>query len=229
VSEITDAELQELIFGSRPCGKCDFCIDGQECREGLGTTPTEKRLLERLERVESEKTKFRHAIRNHRDQRGDDRCYLDDAELYSVLGESEAVTVLPPKEVFLANCARFHASRQKPGEKYETEEERHQDLKTKVAELEAKIFDWQLALHAVVPGFHYDVNPSDTLAPKDVAACFKVLLEERDRLHDLILEQEWSGILDGCTWCKSRREHEKSCPMFEAKGVVRFGSVPLSE
>lgn len=159
MSEITDAELQELVFGNRPCGKCDFCIDGQECREGLGTSPTAKRLLERLERVEAEKTK----------------------------------------------------------------------LQTEVEELKAKVSDWQLALHAIVPGFHHDINPPYSLSPKDVAACYKVLTEEQDRLYSLILTQEWSGILGGCSWCKCRDAHSKTCPMFEAKGVVRFGDLPLSD
>ena len=229
MSEITDEQLVQMKRGYSPCGRCDWCLDGLECRSGVHSTELEQQLFERLERVEAENAKLEAAIRNHRDQRGDDRCYLDDAELYSVLGESEAVTVLPPKEVFLANCARFHASRQKPGEKYETEEERYQDLKTKVAELETKIFDWQLALHAVVPGFHHDVNPPDTLSPKDVSACYEVLTEEQERLYALILSQEWSGILGGCSWCKCRDTHAKTCPMFEAKGIVRFGSVPLSE
>ena len=53
------------------------------------------------------------AIRRHRDQRGDDRCWLDDAELYSVLGEGQPDTTLPPQEEFLSNCARFFECRQR--------------------------------------------------------------------------------------------------------------------
>lgn len=56
------------------------------------------------------------AIRNHRDQRGDDRCWIDDQELYQVLGDVKANTALPTKEVFMENCARFHATRQAPGD-----------------------------------------------------------------------------------------------------------------
>lgn len=56
------------------------------------------------------------AIKNHRDQRGDDRCWVDDQELYQVLGDEKANTALPPKEIFMENCARFHASRQAPGD-----------------------------------------------------------------------------------------------------------------
>lgn len=70
----------------------------------------EAKLTEELERL-------RAGIRAHRDARGDDRCYLDDAALYALLGEEvKPETALPPREVFLANCARFHASRQAPGD-----------------------------------------------------------------------------------------------------------------
>lgn len=55
------------------------------------------------------------AIRKHRDQRGDDRCWLDDMELYVVLGEAvnPAILTLPPKDVFLGNCARYFECRQR--------------------------------------------------------------------------------------------------------------------
>lgn len=53
------------------------------------------------------------AIRKHRDQRGDDRCWLDDQELYTVLGDKPADFTLPPREEFLGNCARFWECRQR--------------------------------------------------------------------------------------------------------------------
>ena len=58
------------------------------------------------------------AIRKHRDQRGDDRCWVDDLELYKVLGDSDNVTPdnsLPAKDEFLRNCARFYDHRCKDG------------------------------------------------------------------------------------------------------------------
>lgn len=54
------------------------------------------------------------AIKKHRDQRGDDRCWVDDQELYKMVGDEKANTALPPKEIFMENCAKFHASRQAP-------------------------------------------------------------------------------------------------------------------
>jgi len=53
------------------------------------------------------------AIRRHRDERGHDRCWLDDARLYAVLGDCvEADTKLPPKHEFLERCERFWECRQ---------------------------------------------------------------------------------------------------------------------
>ncbi len=62
--------------------------------------------------------KYEAAIKNHRDQRGDDRCWLDDYELYDVLDEGlefKANNALPDRETFLANCERFHLCRQTAG------------------------------------------------------------------------------------------------------------------
>jgi hypothetical protein len=53
------------------------------------------------------------AIRKHRSQLLDDRCYLDDAELYAVLNDGVvADTRLPPKETFMSNCSHFWECRQ---------------------------------------------------------------------------------------------------------------------
>lgn len=52
-------------------------------------------------------------IAEHRDQNGDDRCFLDDQQLYALMGDGKlADMTLPPAEVFLESCRRYHASRQ---------------------------------------------------------------------------------------------------------------------
>lgn len=65
------------------------------------------------------------AIRKHRDQRGDDRCWLDDMELYAVLGEPihPNILALPPRETFLGNCARYFECRQRHADPAEAEKE----------------------------------------------------------------------------------------------------------
>ncbi|MCI0463066.1 MAG: hypothetical protein L0Z62_39465 [Gemmataceae bacterium] len=65
-----------------------------------------------LERLTAENEHLKAAIRKHRDQHADDRCWLDDQELYAALGEHKpADNSLPPRDQFLANCARFYDCR----------------------------------------------------------------------------------------------------------------------
>lgn len=57
---------------------------------------------------------FRDAITKHRDQKGDDRCWLDDQELYIAAGLEPAETALPCRNDFLASCERYWCQRQTP-------------------------------------------------------------------------------------------------------------------
>lgn len=67
------------------------------------------------------------AIRKHRDYRGDDRCYQDDAELYTALPEGDT---RPPQETAITteNCQKYIACRQ-TGQEYVS-------LKRRIEELE---------------------------------------------------------------------------------------------
>jgi len=57
--------------------------------------------------------RLRNAIRQHRDEKGHGRCWLDDQTLYRILPESaEADFTLPPKEEFLLNCEVYWKTRQ---------------------------------------------------------------------------------------------------------------------
>lgn len=61
---------------------------------------------------------LRAAVRAHRDARGNDRCWLDDLELYRQLPEqapNPSELQLPPRDEFLRNCATYHACRQPCG------------------------------------------------------------------------------------------------------------------
>jgi hypothetical protein len=66
--------------------------------------------------LRAEAKKLRAAIRYHKDQKGDDRCWVDDLRLYEALPEGAAGhdSTLPTEEVFLENCKRFCRSRQVP-------------------------------------------------------------------------------------------------------------------
>jgi hypothetical protein len=61
------------------------------------------------------------AIRKHRDQRGDDRCWLDDEELYKTLPEG----YIPPirdSAVEIELCKKFITCRHNPKIEYITTE-----------------------------------------------------------------------------------------------------------
>jgi hypothetical protein len=68
------------------------------------------------EQLRAEVKKLRGVIRYHRDQKGDDRCWVDDLRLYEILPEGAEGydPTLPPEDVFLDNCKRFCRSRQTP-------------------------------------------------------------------------------------------------------------------
>lgn len=69
-----------------------------------------------IEELKLEAKKLRDSIRYHRDQKGDDRCWVDDLRLYEALPEGAVGhdSTLPTEEIFLTNCKRFCQSRQVP-------------------------------------------------------------------------------------------------------------------
>lgn len=71
---------------------------------------------------------LRKAIRAHRDARGDDRCWMDDEELYKSLPEGYT----PPERdstVELERCRQYIASRQHPQTVYLSPEREIERLK----------------------------------------------------------------------------------------------------
>ena len=71
-------------------------------------------IADRMERLEA----ARNAVQAHYDQRGDDRCHLDDAKLYhDALGiePDPYVSALPPDADMEESCRRYVRQRQAPG------------------------------------------------------------------------------------------------------------------
>ncbi len=95
-------ELGESLFDDRGQPFCLVCAESR----GRGL----REVLEECQRL-------RDAIRRHRDYRGDDRCYLDDRELYAVLPEGYTP---PPHDsaVTLEQCVRFIRCREDPATEY---------------------------------------------------------------------------------------------------------------
>ncbi len=75
--------------------------------------------------------RLRDAIRQHRDARGDDRCWMDDEELYKVLPEGYT----PPARdttVELASCEQYIACRHNPATEYVSPQRRIEQLESTV-------------------------------------------------------------------------------------------------
>lgn len=72
--------------------------------------------------LKSEIVKIRRALREHRDQVGDYRCWVDDEVLHhATLPElRQAVPRLPDFEEFAANCHAYHTLRQNPADQDQT-------------------------------------------------------------------------------------------------------------
>lgn len=72
-----------------------------------------------------------NAIRSHRDARGDDRCWMDDEELYRALPEGYT----PPARdtaVELHLCERFILNRHNPHTRYTSPQRRIEELETEL-------------------------------------------------------------------------------------------------
>lgn len=86
-------------------------------------------------RPETRIAELEAAIRKHRDQRGDDRCWLDDEELYRTLPEGYT----PPARdcaVELENCEQFIRNRKNPATEYVSPERRIEELEQRIDRLE---------------------------------------------------------------------------------------------
>jgi hypothetical protein len=83
----------------------------------------------------AEAERLRDAVRQHRDERGDDRCHADDGRLYAVLPEGDT---RPAREtaVTLENCAKYIECRQ-TGREYVSPQRRIEELEAEVGRLKA--------------------------------------------------------------------------------------------
>lgn len=82
----------------------------REIRRWLAEPPQGGGAQERIALLEA-------AIRQHRDEKGHDRCWLDDMKLYAVLPEGAATAdlTLPPRDEFLRGCERYYELRRANG------------------------------------------------------------------------------------------------------------------
>lgn len=95
------------------CPGCDMPVEGtctDNCPNMLRSVIAHKEL--RILELED-------AIRYHAEQNGDDRCFLDDLQLYKLIGITEHPGLALPREQFLSNCSRYWECQQ-TGKEYKT-------------------------------------------------------------------------------------------------------------
>lgn len=68
--------------------------------------------------LKAEVQKLRDGIRAHRDQRGDDRCWLDDERLYGLLPDGVPARTHMDFEMMYPNCKRFLETRVHPRDRF---------------------------------------------------------------------------------------------------------------
>ena len=136
-------EIANLVCDNilKQVGNCDVLQTAiwREIRtQCLKDKLSDTELLYEVVAVLSERlTSLQTAVRNHRDQRGDDRCWLDDLELYKHLPEGVASADLRQcsPEVMLENCKRFIASRHNPDLEYLSPQRQIENLEEELKKL----------------------------------------------------------------------------------------------
>jgi len=91
-------------------------------------------------------TELKNAIIKHRSQKADDRCWMDDQELYKVLNDGDlGDNHVGDPEKMLSNCKRFIQNRCQGGKwtDYQTLELHIEALKTEVLELNGELDRWK--------------------------------------------------------------------------------------
>ncbi len=94
----------------------------------------------------AEVDRLREAIRDHMNQRGDDRCHLDDGELYAALPEGDT---RPARDaaVTLENCERYVRCRQQ-GREYVSPQRRIEELEKVLGRADEVLDDVIASLHS---------------------------------------------------------------------------------
>lgn len=143
VKSLTDTMLPAENFMSCEIGPYDVVV---KRKQGKSTTEV---LNERQSRIDT----LEAAIRTHRDQKADDRCWMDDKVLYETLGPvPEGCNVICDPTKMLENCKRYIAVRCQggPWKSYQELEEQIVALTTerdaanewKLAIIEAAVVGW---------------------------------------------------------------------------------------
>lgn len=97
-------------------------------------------LIQRIQDLET-------AIRQHRDERGDDRCHADDGRLYAILPEGDT---RPEREtlVTIENCQKYIECRQ-TGREYISPQRRIEELEAEIDRLKYGVGNYKCGCRVV--------------------------------------------------------------------------------
>lgn len=126
----TSMDATEARLAIAPKGEVMPAVDGAPHGFSVRIDPDSEKMLPamRISKLEREIESLRAAVSKHHAQRLDDRCFLDDEDLYAAFGLPPADVSTPPKEKMLANCERFLDQRCKPGSQWKSYQELEAEL-----------------------------------------------------------------------------------------------------
>lgn len=166
-----------------------------------------------MEALISQILELRQAIRYHRDQIGDDRCWLDDYLVWNALPETKQVVRLPTYEEGMKKCRAFYENR---NEGYREEipsdaildanrwdndlvKNSHEDLTAKLVLLERAIRK------------HYDIHNRERTIEDD-KELYSVLPEKIPADFRLPCEKDFLGTTKKDTGCPQFWKSHQHCP-----------------
>ena len=155
---------------------------------------------------------YESAIRKHRDQRGDDRCWMDDEELYKVLPEGFTP---PPRDttVELKNCERYIASRQAPQSVYVSPQREIERLQGISAVLRSTVAD-AFAADTERAKAVADLRAERESHLAHIATLEAAIAVERTRSASLLMDREpWPGC--GHRPGFAPADEDSECPLCE--------------
>ncbi len=159
----------------------------------------------------------RNTIRRHRDQKGDDRCWLDDYFVWSLLPDSpQDPTTLPSFDAGMAECRKFFLYRRAdeadivPADAIQDKNAWDADLETMNEEqLQKTLAALQEAIRA-----HRDIHDRErTLA--DDRKLYTVLPEKIPADFRLPSEEEFLGEKQTDAGCPAFWKSHQTCPCSE--------------
>ncbi len=230
-----DPSYRAMIWPPEADGEVDLSRLTQPTRDRIEVL--ESRLADR----EAQLAALQNAIRLHRDQRGDDRCWLDDQTLYAVLPEGSAKTDLrlhTPEEM-LANCKRFITSRQPDGQPYVSPQREIERLEAQLVTVQERLDDaletialgndpkfvdqvWAAqveALEAQLAEAQQKLKHPDDACPSYISAAMKVdALESQLLAVTQVLGEVRALVEEMRTQCADDNWH----PMYR-NALVKFG------